>query len=198
MASGILTSRNKPCSINSLWWTSLFMANVAGAQQTPAQRGGSSVPSHGCCPAVAQEQWCILFQGLTSLSECFNCLLCVLGSLKQFLFPGCCSKQFCSCLLRKSPALASDQQWVGDVISDVHLQSQIHPPSRTTKEQTLWNCILISGNTTLSSNPWLLYKIQRICKEPPSKKPKHFCCSFVIMAAYLVVFLVIQRTCWHR
>lgn len=136
--------------------------------------GGSTVSSCGCCPAVAQEQWRSVFQGLTSFSECFKCWLCVLGSLKKFLFPSCCSEQFCSCLLRKSPALASDQQWVGDVISNVQPQSQTHPPSCTTKEQTLWNCILISGNSAPFSNPWLLYKIQRICKEPPQKKPEHF------------------------
>lgn len=175
-----LTSRNKPCSINSLWWTSLFVANVSGAHQTPAQSGGSSVSSRGCCPAVAQEQWCSVFQGLTSFSECFKCWLCVLGSLKKFLFPSCCSERFCSCLLRKSPALASEQQWVGDVISNVHLQNQTRPPSLTTKEQTLLNCILISRNTTPSSNPWLLYKIQRICKEPPQKSLNTFCSSFAI------------------
>lgn len=128
-----LTSRNKPCSINSLWQTSLFMAIVAGALQTPAQSGGSSVSSRGCCPAVAQEQWCSVFQGLTSFSECFKCWLRVLGSLKKLLFPSCCSKQLCSCLLRKSPALASDQQWVGDFQC---ASSESNTPSLTYNQRT--------------------------------------------------------------
>lgn len=109
-----LTSRNKPFGINSLWWTSLFLslACVAWGHQTPVQSRSSCVSS---CTLPTRRQGVASSKALFLYQNAFKCWLYVLGSLKRFLFPSCCSEQFCFCLLRISPALASEQQTVNGI-----------------------------------------------------------------------------------
>lgn len=119
--------------------------------------------------------------------------VCAGFPIKTFLFPSCCSEQFCSCLLRKSPALASDQQIVSGRHDFRRVSSESNTPSSLEYNQR-------ADIMKLCRNIWKRHfpptcdfciKFRDSVKNPSSKNPKHlllslcdYSCIFSCLSGY--------------